>query len=90
MINNSMVQFRHTGFALPLEQGSSKSFVRGPHKLLHNRSMPDSLHNVLVSGNVTFHQINKFFVAVLFFLIGKISSWAGFGPRAAAVWGPLL
>jgi len=27
----------------------------------------DVLHNVIVSGKVAFHQINKFFVYVLFF-----------------------
>ena len=63
------------------------SSVRGSHKLLLNSPRPDILHNVIVSGNVTFCQINKFFFVILIFLIGKMFALAGFGPRAI-VWRP--
>jgi len=56
---------------------------------------PDILHNVIVSGNVTFYQMNKFFVITLLLLArclhgpDEIVSQAGFGSRAVA-WRPLL
>ena len=45
----------------------------------------DILHNVIVSGNVTFCQINKFFF-ILFFVIGKMSSWAAWNGFAGRIW----
>ena len=48
---------------------------------------PDILRNVVVSGNVAFYQINKFSVDICFFVIDKIASRGGFGPRAV-VWRP--
>jgi len=39
--------------------------------------LPDISHNVIVSGLVTFYQINKFFVNRLFFIVDKMSSQAG-------------
>ena len=60
--------------AFPLEatlcnvnQGSPNFFVRGPHKLLHNSSRAGHMCNAIVSVYVTFYQINKFFVNMLFF-----------------------
>jgi len=40
----------------------------------------DILHDVTVSGYVTFYQINKFLQRYNFFIIGKMSSQARFGP----------
>jgi len=38
---------------------------------------PDFLRNVIVSGKVAFHQINKCFVNILFFHHRQIASRAG-------------
>jgi len=50
---------------------------------------PNILRNVIFSGYVTFHQINTFFVNILFFHYwqnvlrpGEMASQVGFGPRA--------
>ena len=58
---------------------------------------PDILRNVIVLGYLTLHQINKFFVNILFFHYWqsvstsrtKLALRTGFGPRAV-VWTPLL
>jgi len=42
---------------ITLDEGTQNLFVRGP----------DILHNVIVSGYVTFYQISEFFVNMLFF-----------------------
>jgi len=47
------------------------------------------LRNVIVSGYVTFYQINKFFLKVFFFIIDKMASRDGFVPLAV-VWSPLF
>jgi len=64
---------------LPQLQISDYTIVQGP----------GILHNVNVSGYVTFCEINEFFVYIFFFVIDKISLRAGFGPPAI-VWRPLL
>jgi len=49
------------------------------------------LCNVIVSGYFTFKSIKSTDVAYIyyFFIIDKMSSWGGFGPRVV-VWRPLL
>jgi len=49
---------------------------------------PNILQNVIVSGYVTFYQINKLYVNVSFFIIDKMSSRAGFS-LWAIIWRPL-
>jgi len=50
---------------------------------------PNILRDEIVSGYVTFYQVNKLFGNIYFFIINKITSGAGFGPRAV-VWRLLL
>jgi len=57
---------------------SSSARVRGP----------DILHNAIVSEYVTFYQINKFFLDMLFFITNKMGPRAGLSPRGV-VWRPL-
>ena len=56
---------------MTLNQGSPNFLVRGSHKLLLNSPRAGYLTYVIVSGNVTFYQIDRFFSVILFFLIGK-------------------
>jgi len=60
-----------------LKHESPNIFVWGPHKLSQG---PDILRNVIVSGYVTFYQINNFFVKKNF-IVDKTSS-------RAVVWRP--
>ena len=76
-------------------QGSPNFFARRPHELLHKCSRSEILRIVIVSGYVTCHQINKFFVNIWFLnywqnvFAAGCNAWpAGFGPRAV-VWRPL-
>jgi len=50
-----------------LNQGTPKFFGGGPHKLLHNipRAGYFMTTYVIVSGYVTFYQINAYFVNIL-------------------------
>jgi len=57
-------------FSTTLKQVSPNIFVWGSHQLLQGL---DILRNVIVSGYVTFYQVNKFFVNK-FFIIDKTSS----------------
>ena len=78
----------HPSFRNTIGQGSPNFFVRGPHKLLLNSPRAGHLTKCDCFRKC-FCQINKFSFVILFFLIGKMSSRAGFGPRAV-VWWPLL
>jgi len=54
-----------------LDAGPPNVFVRGLHKLYTTVRGPDILRNMIVSGYVTFCQINKLFVNILFFHLTK-------------------
>ena len=71
---------------ITLDEGTQNLFVRGP----------DILHNVIVSGYVTFYQISEFFVNMLFFqcwqnvfALGELASRAGCGPYDLQVFAPM-
>jgi len=50
-----------------LQQWSANSFIRGPHKLIHNSFRgPDILRNVIVAGYVILPN-QQFFVNILLF-----------------------
>jgi len=61
MIINSM-EFMHFIFcSYTVQQGSPNVFDRGPHTLSRNSSRAGHLCNVMISGYVTFYQINTFY-----------------------------
>jgi len=43
----------------------------------HTRG-PDALNYVIVSGSVTFYHTDKLYLNLLYFIVGKMSSRAGF------------
>jgi len=62
---------------LCLVQRSPNFFVRVPHKLLVYHTTvrgPHIVRSVIVSGYVTFYQINKFFVNISIFIFDRMSA----------------
>jgi len=65
--------------------GVSKLFSKGHISNYTTFQVSDILRNVIVSGYDTFYQIKIFSKIYYFFIIDKMSSRDGFGPRAV-VW----
>jgi len=68
-----------------LEKGSPNFLVRGPHKHYSTVRRPDILGNVIVSGYVIFHWINKCLGKYCFLITDRMysrSGWNGFADRS--------